>query len=346
MKLEVFGHNGYVIILVAFLISVFLVPGAKKIALHIGAVDKPNKRRVNEVPMPTQGGLAIIASFIACFMLFGGLNVQMLSILIGSIILIICGIVDGINPVKARYQLIAHTLAASVIVFYGNIYLTEVSIPGLYFVIPSPLNYIVSILFIVATINALNLIDGLDGLCSGVSSIYFLTIAIIAASLNMLGGLDVMLAIIMFGATMGFLFHNFPPAKIYLGNTGSMFLGYIISVIALLGFKVATITSLIIPLIILAIPIFDTGLAILRRLLHGKKIGEPDKEHFHHQLLKMKFSVRTSVLIIYAINIVFAIVSILFAIGNQQLAIFLYILVMLLLLFIVLKTDILFNHKK
>ena len=346
MKLEVFNHNGYIIMLVAFLISLFLVPVAKKIAIHIGAIDKPNKRRVNKVAMPTQGGLAIFASFVACFMFFGGLNVQMLSILIGSIILIICGIVDGINPVKARYQLIAQTLAAAVVVFYGNIYLTEVSLPGLTFTMPSPLNYIISILFIIGTINAMNLIDGLDGLCSGVSSIYFLTIAIIATSLNMLGGLDVMLAIIMFGATMGFLFHNFPPAKIYLGNTGSMFLGYIISVIALLGFKVATITSLMIPLIILAIPIFDTALAIIRRLAHGKKIGEPDKEHFHHQLLKMKFSVRTSVLIIYAINIVFAIVSILFAVGNQQLAILLYVLVMLLLLFIVLKTDILFNHKK
>ena len=346
MKLEVFNHNGYVIMIVAFLISALLVPVAKKIALHIGAVDKPNKRRVNKVTMPTQGGLAIFASFVLCFMLFGGLNVQMLSILIGSIILILVGIIDGIKPVSAKYQMIAHVLAACTVVFYGKIYLTEVSLPGLSFIMPSPFNYIISILFIVATISAINLIDGLDGLCAGVSSIYFLTIAIIAVSINMLGGLDVILSIIMFGATLGFLFHNFPPAKIYLGNTGSMFLGYIISVIALLGFKVTTITSLIIPIIILAIPIFDTALAILRRFLNGKKISEPDKEHFHHQLLKMKFSTRTSVLIIYAINIVFAIVSILFALGNSQLAIFLYVLVMLLLLFIVLKTDILFTHNK
>ena len=346
MELEVFNHNGYLIMLVAFLISVLLVPVARKIAIHIGALDKPNKRRVNKVAMPTQGGLAIFASFVICFMLFGGLNVQMLSILIGSIILIILGIIDGINPVRARYQIIAHLIAACVVVFYGNIYLTKVSLPGIYFVMPTPLNYIVSILFIIATISAINLIDGLDGLCSGVSSIYFLTIAVIAASLNKFGGLDIMLTIIMFGATMGFLVYNFPPAKIYLGNTGSMFLGYIISVIALIGFKITTITSLVVPLTILAIPIFDTALAILRRLLHGKKISEPDKEHFHHQLLKMKFSPRTSVLIIYAINVVFAIVSVLYAIGDQQIAVFLYVLLMIFLLFIVLKTNILFNHKK
>lgn len=346
MTLEVNNHNIFLIVIVAFIISALFVPVAKKIALHIGAVDKPDKRRVNKVDMPTQGGLAIFLSFMICFILFGGMNVQMFSILIGSFILILTGVFDGIKPIKARYKLLAHIAASAIVVFYGRIFLTEVTLPGIYFVLPSPVNYIFSIIFIVSIINAINLIDGLDGLCSGVSSIYFLTIAIIAFALNMLGGLDIILALIMFGATLGFLVYNFPPAKIYLGDTGSMFLGFIIAVISLLGFKVATITSLIIPLCILAIPIFDTLLAILRRLLNGKKIGEPDKEHLHHQLLKMKFSTRTSVLIIYSINIIFAIVSILFVLGDKQVALLIYILLMILLLFLVLRTDILFNHKK
>lgn len=346
MTWEVFDHNIFWIVAIAFLTSLILVPIAKKIAIHIGAVDKPNERRVNKVIMPTQGGLAIFASFMLCFMLFVGMNVQMFSILIGSFIIILTGIFDGINPIKARYKMLAQIVAASVVVFYGQIFLTEVSLPGIYFVMPNPFNYLISIVFIVGIINAINLIDGLDGLCSGVSSIYFLTIAVIAFSLNMLGGLDIILSLIMFGATLGFLVYNFPPATIYLGDTGSMFLGFIISVISLLGFKVTTLTSLVIPICILAIPIFDTALAILRRLINGKKIGEPDKEHFHHQLLKMKFSTRTSVLIIYAINIIFAIVSIFYVIGDSQLAILLYTLLFILLLFIVLKTDILFNHKK
>ena len=150
----------------------------------------------------------------------------------------------------------------------------------------------------------------------------------------------------MLGATLGFLFHNFPPAKIFMGDSGSLFLGFMISVISLIGFKVATLTSLIIPLVVLAIPIFDTALAIFRRLLKGESIGTPDKEHFHHQLLKLKFSTRTSIIIIYMINILFSVVSIFYVIGDTQQAITLYLLLMLALLFVILKTDILYNHKK
>ena len=159
-------------------------------------------------------------------------------------------------------------------------------------------------------------------------------------------GLDTILSLIMFGSTLGFLIHNFHPAKIFLGDTGSYFLGFIISVIALLGYKGATLTTLIIPIVILAIPIFDTALAIFRRLLKGEGIMTPDKEHFHHQLLKMKFSVPVTVLIIYGINILFASVSIFFVLGDKKLAIGIYVALMILLMFLVLKTDILFEHKK
>lgn len=346
MNLVVNDHKIYVILLVTFFTSLILVPLARKIAFHVNAVDKPNKRRLNQVPMPTQGGLAIFATFMIGFMLFADMNYQMISILMGGFILILTGLIDGINPIKASHKMLAQIAAASIVVLYGKIFLSDISFLGLAFTIPSPWNYIVSIIFIVGIINAINLIDGLDGLCGGVSSIYFGTIAIIAFILNKLGGLDVILALIMLGSTLGFLFHNFPPASIYLGDTGSMFLGYMIAVISLLGFKVTTLTSLVIPLVILAIPIFDTLLAIFRRLLKGESIGKPDKEHFHHQLLKMKFSPRTTILIIYIVNILFATVSILYVIGNQQYAILIYVFLMIMLLFIVLKTDILFKHKK
>ena len=150
----------------------------------------------------------------------------------------------------------------------------------------------------------------------------------------------------MLGATLGFLFHNFPPAKIFMGDTGSLFLGFMISIIALLGYKVTTFTSLVVPIVVLAIPIFDTLFAILRRLLKGQSIAVADKEHFHHQLLKMKYSPVASILIIYAIDISFAVVSIFYVLGDNQFAIAIYVVLMILLLFVVLRTDILFEHKK
>ena len=150
----------------------------------------------------------------------------------------------------------------------------------------------------------------------------------------------------MIGATLGFLAYNFPPASIFMGDSGSLFIGFIIAIIALLGFKGTTITSLIVPLVILAIPIFDVALAIARRLLRGEGITKADKEHFHHQLLKMKFSPRKTILIIYSINIIFAAISIFYVLGNNQIAIVIYILLMIMLLFFVLKTDILFDHSK
>ena len=131
-----------------------------------------------------------------------------------------------------------------------------------------------------------------------------------------------------------------------MGDTGSLFLGFMISVIALLGYKVATFTSLLVPALILAIPIFDTLLAILRRIIKGQNIGVADKEHLHHQLLKMKYSPVKSILIIYFIDTLFAATSILLVLGDTQVAIGIYILLMILLLFVVLKTDVLFNHKK
>ena len=271
----------------------------------------------------------------------------MLSILMGSFLLIFMGFIDDINPLKARYQLFTQLIAAGIVVFYGQIVLNYISIFGFHIVIRSPWNYIITMALIVAIINAINLSDGLDGLCSGISSIYFLTISIIAFIMNSQQGLDTTLALIMLGSTLGFLVYNFPPARIYLGDTGSNFLGFIIAVTTLLGYKTATFTSLIIPLIILATPIIDVLLSIFRRILKRQNpLSTPDKEHFHHQLLNMQFSTRVSLLIIYAIDIIFAGLSIFYALGDTHYVILIYIGLMLIFLFIVLKTDILFNHHK
>ena len=346
MNLVVNEHNVFVIVIVTLLTSLILVPIVKKIAIHVNAMDEPNARKIHKVPMPRLGGLAIYLAFLLGYMLYGEVSTQMLSILIGGFLLILIGFIDDINSVPARYKLIVQIIAATIVVLYGDLSFTEVSLLGHKIYFNAFWGSLSSIIFIVAITNAINLIDGLDGLAAGISSIYFLTIAIIAFILNRIGGLDVIISLIMLGATLGFLVHNFPPAKIFMGDSGSLFLGFMISVIALLGYKVTTFTSLIVPIVILAIPIFDTIFAILRRILKGQNIGVADKEHFHHQLLKMRYSPTKSILIIYAIDIAFAAVSIFYILGDNQIAIAIYIVLMILLLFVVLKTDILFDHSK
>ena len=340
------GHNIFEILAITFLVSMFLVPIIKKLAIHVGALDIPNERKVHNKPMPRLGGLAIYGAFLVGYILYGDITTQMISILIGSFIILLIGVFDDIKPIRAKYKFLVQIIAALIVVIYGQIYFNEITFLGLTIKCNLIASYILSTFFIVAISNAINLIDGLDGLADGISTIYFLTIIIIAIILGRVSGLDFTLAIIMFGAALGFLIFNFPPAKIFMGDSGSLFLGFMISVIALVSYKVATLTSLIIPIVILAIPIFDTALAILRRILKRENIGTPDKEHFHHQLLKLKFSNRISVIIVFAINIIFSVVSILYVIGHGKEALAIYLILLLILIFIILKTDILYNHKK
>ena len=346
MNWMVNGHNIIEIVVVTFLTSLLLVPVSKKLANHVGAMDIPNERKIHKVPIPRLGGLAVFGSFLLGYILYGEVTTQMLSILIGSFLIVLVGIFDDIKPIRALYKFIVQVIAALIVVIYGRVYFTEITFLGLRIELNLFMSYFLSTFFILAISNAINFIDGMDGLSSGVSSIYFLTIAVIALILNRLGGLDIVLSLIMLGATLGFLVYNFPPAKIFIGDSGSVFLGFIIAIIALLGYKVATITSLVIPITILAIPVFDTVFAILRRLIKHKSIAEADKEHFHHQLLKLKFSPRVSILIIYLVTIIFSVISILYVVGDSRDVIVLYLVAMLLVLFVVLKTDILYDHKK
>jgi len=346
MNLILEYKNILLIILTTFISSLIYVPIVKKIAHHINAIDEPNERKVHQKPMPRLGGLAIFASFLTGYILFADITTQMISILIGGFIIVLTGIIDDIKPIRARNKFLAQLLAACIVVFYGRIYLTDASILGMYFNF-GDWGYLVSIFLILGTINAINLIDGLDGLAAGTCSIYYTTMLIIGLTVQVAaGGLDVMLCTIMIGATLGFLVYNFNPASIFMGDTGSMFLGYMISVIALLGFKTATFTSFLIPMLIMFIPILDTLLAILRRMIKGESIGTPDKEHLHHQLLKRTSSVKKTVLLIYFTNICFSIVSVLYSWGNTESAMIIYAILMVITLFFILKTDILYKHKK
>ncbi len=336
--------NILLMVLIPFIFVVLVIPVVKKIALHIGAIDVPDKRKVHKAPMPRIGGLGIYAGFLLGYMFFGEQTTMMNSILIGSFILLITGIMDDIKPLKARYKLIGQLLAVLIVVFYGGILLKDISIFGfnMNFTWSS---YPITILFILGCINCMNLIDGLDGLAGGISSIFFLTIGIIAY-LQGRTGLTVVITFIMLGSTLGFLVHNFNPAKIFMGDTGSMFLGFIIAVITLLGFKSIITSSIIIPLCILIVPILDTMCAIIRRKLKGESIGTPDKSHFHHQLLRRNFGVKGTVLMIYLITALFSTASIIWLLVDHELGYIIYTILMIALIVFVFKTDILVEHNK
>ncbi|MFV0275473.1 MAG: glycosyltransferase family 4 protein [Bacilli bacterium] len=335
----------FLLTIIPFVLTVIITPIIKKMAIHVNAVDIPNERKVHTKIMPRLGGIAMFLSFLFSYMILVDLSVQMISILISSFIIILTGIADDIKPLSAKVKFISQLISASIIVFYGNILLTDFGAFELYvqFGIFSP---IVTIFFILGCINCINLIDGLDGLAAGTSAIFFATVGIIALVTGSLINLEVLLAFIMLGCTLGFLVHNFYPSSIFMGDSGSMFLGLIISVIALLGYKNITLTSFFVPVLILMVPILDTTFAIIRRTLSGKSFGEADKNHLHHQFLKMKFSHRSSVLIIYAINGLFSITSLIYILGNFILGIAAYVCLFIIIVWIVTTTDIIFDHNK
>lgn len=296
----------------ASLITVLAVtPLVIKFAIKIGATDKPNARKVHQKLMPRLGGLAVFIGAIAGYFAGGLYNQKMTGIIVGAFLIILIGILDDKYELSAKIKFLGQIVVAILITSTG-LTIDFISIPfvdkfhlGIW-AIP------VTVFWIVAVTNAINLIDGLDGLAAGVSSIGIATIAIMAGVAGK--GLILTLALILLGSLIGFLFYNFHPAKIFLGDTGSLFIGYMISVLSLLGlYKSVTLFSLIVPIIILGVPIFDTTYAIIRRLVNKKPISAPDKSHLHHRILAMGFSHRKTVLMIYALGILFSISAILFS---------------------------------
>ena len=333
------------IVLITFLASALIMFLMKKIANHIGAVDVPRTeeghRHIHKKITPKLGALGIFLAFLLGYMLFGEQSIRMNSILIGSFIVILTGIIDDIRPIKASYKLVGHLVAAMVIVFYGRILLNNITAFGFVFDF-GILAYPITILFIVACTNIINLIDGLDGLSGGICAIFFITIAIIGFYQGRAGSLVMILTLIMLGSTLGFLLHNFYPAKIFAGDCVT-FLGFIIAVITLLEFKGPALISFFVPVTILGIPILDTLFAIIRRLLKGEPPFKADRQHLHHQLLGMNFSQRTTVLIIYAIDILFAAASIFYTLKDPIIGEILYIIIFIIVIWFVLHTTIIYD---
>ena len=336
------------IVFITFVFTTAFIPFVIKIANHVGALDIPNDRKIHKKPMPRLGGIGIFAGFLVGYLLFGEMTYMMNSILIASFVILITGIIDDIKPIKARYKLIGQLIACLILVFYGGIVLSDVNIFGIY------LNFgafapIITIIFMLGCINCINLIDGMDGLAGGIAVIFFLTIGIIAYFQGRVGltyTLATMLTFIMLGSTGGFLVHNFNPAKIFMGDSGSMFIGLIISVVTILGFKSVMMSSIVIPLFILVVPILDTLFAIIRRRLKGESVAMPDKSHIHHQLLRRNFTQRQTVLIIYLITMLFSFASVIYILIDKKVGMVCYGMLMLIFIFLIFKTDILFDREK
>ena len=308
----------YVSLVVAFVASILLTPLVKKLAFKIGAVDAPNHRKVHARIMPRLGGLAIYFAFLIGYIFLKvttGFETEYgTAILIAATIIVITGVIDDMREISAKAKMLGQFAAALVIVFVGGIQIEFINLPFGGTIDFGLLGIPLTILWIVGITNAINLIDGLDGLAAGVSTIACITLAVMAMIMG--NGFVIAMASILAAASLGFLLFNFHPAKIFMGDTGALFLGFMISVIALLGFKNVTIISFIIPVIMLGVPISDTFFAIVRRLRTGKKWSDPDKSHLHHCLLNQGFTHRQTVLVIYGIAAMFGLAAVIFSMAK------------------------------
>ncbi|QZY55511.1 glycosyltransferase family 4 protein [Crassaminicella profunda] len=306
----------FFVFFIATIVSFCMTPLAKKLAYKVGAIDVPkDERRVHKKPIPRMGGLAIYLGVIGSILLllpYMDLSVDMLKqikgILIGGTIIVLMGIVDDINPLSAKVKLAGQILSAAVAVYCG-VKIQVLNVPFIDYqfnVEYLGLSIPVTIFWIVGITNTLNLIDGLDGLAAGVATIA-------AVSLSYVGFMNesyiaAMMTLAIAGACLGFLPYNFNPAKIFMGDTGSLFLGYMLATISVFGLtKGAVAIATIVPVLALGLPIFDTTFAILRRMLNGRPIMEPDKGHLHHKLLSTGMGQKRTVLILYAISGIFGV---------------------------------------
>jgi len=307
----------YIVFLIPIILSYLLTPLAKYTAMKIGAIDVPkDERRVHKVPIPRLGGLAIYLATMISMFIFLDLDKTIISIMIGGTIIVISGIIDDIKPMSAKMKLLFQILASIVLIlgdvkieFLGNPFVKNGIINLGILSIP------VTIFWVVGITNTLNLIDGLDGLSAGVGAIAAVSLFFVAAKVDYIDTSMVMvMCAIIAGSAFGFLPHNFNPAKIFMGDTGALFLGYMLSVVAIEGVmkSVATIT-IVVPILALGLPIFDTSFAIVRRIINKRPISEADKGHVHHRLLAKGLSQKQAVLVLYVVSAIFGTSAVLMA---------------------------------
>lgn len=300
----------YIAFLIALAVAYLVTPLVIKLAYRVGAIDVPkDNRRVHKVPIPRLGGVAIFIGFMAAVLVNFRMDSRLIGILIGAFIIVTMGYFDDIKPLSAKVKLLVQLIAAGIVI-YSGVKVEFVTNPLSYifedvnkYIFLGNWSYVLTLFWIVGVTNAINLIDGLDGLAAGISTISALTLAAVGFFLDQ--SYIAVLAATLAGATIGFLPYNFNPAKIFMGDTGSLFLGYMLSVLSIMGvLKSAAALSILVPIFAIGLPIFDTFMAIIRRALSGKSLMEADKGHLHHKLLDIGLSQKQAVLTLYSISAV------------------------------------------
>ena len=292
-------------LITSMLVALITTPVVRSLAIRMGAVDVPkDNRRMHDHPIPRMGGLAIFFGFILSATIYVELTPQLKGMLLGSVVIVVLGIFDDIYALGAKLKLAVQIVAAMIAVFSGNV-IEVLSNPNIFSADPwwelGWLEVPCTVIWIVAITNAVNLIDGLDGLACGVSTISSMTMLVI--SLVVADGPVAVIMAALAGSCIGFLPYNLNPAKIFMGDTGSTFLGFILAVMSIQGlFKFYTIISFAVPFLMLGLPIFDTCFAFVRRIAHGQSPMHPDRSHIHHRLIDMGFTQKQAVAVLYIIS--------------------------------------------
>lgn len=307
-------------------IACAVTPLVKMLARKVGAMDIPkDERRMHRTPIPRMGGLAIFLGFIVSFLIFGGkyISTELQGILLGAVMIVILGIMDDIMTLKALPKFAVQLIAAFVVVYHGC---RIEHVMG--WELPVWLSYTVSILWIVMITNAVNFIDGLDGLAAGVSAISAGTMLVVALMLvvdsDTIATASALCLAALFGGCVGFIPYNFNPASIFMGDTGSTFLGFMLASVSIFGlFKTYAVISFAVPFLVLGLPIFDICFAVIRRLAKGQSPLHADRGHVHHRLIDMGFSQKQAVAISYLISALLGLAAVLLTdSGPMQLVIF------------------------
>ena len=284
---------------IAFGIVVLLTPAAGGMARMLGAVDAPSARRLNRSPIPRLGGLAIFLGILVPALVFLDLSGETRGVILGAALATVVGAVDDFRGLSPLVKGAGQVAAAAMVPAFG-VYIDRFTFPVLGVVdLPDAVGVLLSVLFIVAVMNMVNLLDGLDGLAAGVCAIAAGTYCVLALSL---GTADpAILSAVVAGACLGFLRHNFFPARIFMGDSGALCLGFVLAAISIQGlFKTASTVVLLLPLVVLAVPILDTSFVVARRLKHGRPIYAADRSHLHHRFLDIGFSQRRTAVTMWA----------------------------------------------
>lgn len=315
-------------LIVAMLVSFLMSPVVKNFAYKVGAIDVPkDARRMHKIPIPRLGGLAIFLGFLTSILVFTPVTPQLKSILLGAVIIVVLGVVDDITPLPAKLKFVVQIVAALIPATHGVV-IQAISNPNVFsdnpYWILGGFSIPITVLWIVGITNSVNLIDGLDGLANGVSAIsatMMLVIALVASESQVA---VVMAALV--GACVGFMPYNMNPAKMFMGDTGATFLGYMLATMSIQGlFKFSAIISFVVPFLILGLPIFDTTFAFIRRIAHGQSPMQADRSHIHHRLIDMGLSQKQAVATLYVVSAILGLSAVVLTTGGEQKAMLLFV---------------------